>query len=93
MNWFDYAAPRSLAEALSLLNSNFVVEQAGYFTERLIKEAGKDANGQVQLAFRLTCGREPDQQELAASVDFIKARNLTLFCRVMLNANEFVFVQ
>jgi hypothetical protein len=80
-------------QALSLLNSRFVVEQAGYFAQRLKKEAGDDPAAQVRLAFVLTCGRNADESELAASTAFIQAHGLTLFCRAMFNANEFVFVQ
>src|SRR5207244_1205835 len=53
-------------QALNLLNSAFVMQQAGFFAERLQKEAGKAAEAQARLGFRLAFGREPTAQDLTA---------------------------
>jgi mono/diheme cytochrome c family protein len=79
-------------QALNLLNSSFVIEQAGFFTERLQNEAPNLTDGKVKLAFALCFGRQPTDEELADSSTFIEQAGLTQFCRAMLNANEFVFV-
>lgn len=79
-------------QALNLLNSSFVIEQAGFFSARLNKEAAESTEDKVRIAFELCFGRTPTQQEEADSTAFIKQAGLTQFCRAMLNANEFVFV-
>jgi hypothetical protein len=79
-------------QALNLLNSQFMVQQAELFAERLRKEAGSHPADQVRCGFRLAFGREPDSGELQASVGLIESYGLTVFCRAMLNANEFLFV-
>lgn len=79
-------------QALNLLNSNFIVQQASLFAGRLQNDAGADVNTQVRRAFQLTFLRDPNPDEQAASVEFIQAHGLAAFCRAMLNANEFLFV-
>jgi hypothetical protein len=80
-------------QALNLLNSGFVMMQSKDFAERLQREAGKSAADQIRLAFRLAFGREPETVELQDSVTFIEQTSLAEFCRALLNANEFLFIQ
>jgi len=92
-----HAAPKrevsvSPLQALSLMNNEFAVEQAEFFAERLRREAGEDAEAQVERAYLLAFGRPPDAKELEASAEFISAQGLELFCRVIFNANEFIYV-
>jgi hypothetical protein len=79
-------------QALNLLNSSFVIEQAGFFASRLNKEAADSTEDKVRIAFEHCFGRTPTQQEEADSTAFIEQAGLKQFCRAMLNANEFVFV-
>ncbi len=80
-------------QALSLLNTPFLLDQARFFAERLIRQAGdKDINAQVEQAFELAFGRSPKQQEAVAAQDLIKRHGLLIFCRAMLNANEFLYI-
>ena len=79
-------------QALNLLNSTFVNEQAGFFAARLQKAAPNSAPGQIRLAFELCFSRMPTVQELADSSAFVEQAGLSQFCRAMLNANEFVFI-
>ena len=79
-------------QALNLLNSGFMVQQAGYFAERVEKEAGTDPDSQVKRAFALAVQREPSAKELAAARKLVKEHGLAALCRALLNANEFVFV-
>ncbi len=79
-------------QSLNLLNSPFMLQQAGFFAERLAREAGKaDAGAQARLAFRLACSREPDGEEAAASAKFIGEHGLPAFCRALYNTSEFLF--
>jgi uncharacterized protein DUF1553 len=90
-------APRRTAstnalQALNLLNSEFMVEQARYLAERLGGEAGDDPALRARRAFRLVLGREPDAAELEAAAKLIRERGLAVFCRALFNANEFVYL-
>jgi hypothetical protein len=79
-------------QALNLLNSRFLVQQAGLFAERLKREAGDDPAAQVRRGFRLAFGREPSAEESAAAVRLIRAHGAAALCRALLNANEFLWV-
>jgi len=79
-------------QALNLLNSPFAVQQAGYFADRVMTEAGQLANAQVRRAFQLAFMREPAAAELAASVKLVEAHGLPSLCRALFNANEFLTV-
>jgi hypothetical protein len=46
----------------------------------------------VDVAFRLALDREPTAEERAALVAYAKEHGLANACRVILNLNEFVFV-
>lgn len=78
-------------QALNLFNSRFLMQQAGIFAERLEREAEKPAE-QVKRAWQLCFQRPPDDSILSDSIDFIEREGLLQFARVLLNANEFVFI-
>lgn len=80
-------------QALSLLNNPFVLDQARFFAERLVRESGpSDLRAQIVRAFHLAFGRPPAEIEVAASINLVQAHGLWVFCRALLNANEFVYV-
>jgi hypothetical protein len=79
-------------QALNLMNSRFVVQQAALFAERLLREVGNDTKDQVRRGFRLAFGRAPSAEESAAAVQLTQEQGLAAFCRALLNANEFVYV-
>src|SRR5690242_18951535 len=79
-------------QALNLLKSPFLVQQAGFFAERLQQEAAGDVDRQVQRAFLVAFGRPPADPELAASLRLIERHGLRVFCRALFNANEFVML-
>lgn len=79
-------------QALNLLNSGFIMQQAGFFAGRLEKEAGSDTSMQVRRAFALAFNRGPDPEEFSAATRLVREQGLTAFCRALLNANEFVYV-
>jgi hypothetical protein len=76
-------------QAFNLLNSSFMVQQAGFFADRLRKEAGDDPEAQIRRAFALAFQREPDRRERAAAMKLTRGQGLNIFCRALLNANEF----
>jgi hypothetical protein len=79
-------------QALNLLNSRFVVQQAEFFAERLHAEAGSDPARQAVRGFRLAFGRAPAPTEQAAAVTLIGSHGTAAFCRALYNANEFVYI-
>jgi len=99
-------------QALNLLNSRFIMQQAELFAKRLQPVGrgipaephlvprdsllvGRDSVEPAQLAkraFELAFNRAPTPAELAATEEFIREHGVTLFCRALFNANEFVYV-
>ncbi len=79
-------------QALNLLHSSFVLQQADLFAQRVKREASPEVSSQVNLAFVLALGREPTAEEAAAGVALVEQHGLVELCRVLFNANEFLFV-
>ncbi len=79
-------------QALNLLNSGFVMQEASRLAERLKQEKGPDPAAEVKRAFRLAFNRRPAADELAAAADLVRQHGLPAFCRALFNANEFIYV-
>ena len=79
-------------QALNLLNSGFIIQQANFLAERLEKEAASGVESQVDRAFQLCFNRKPGRAELAAASKLVHEQGLAVFCRALFNANEFVYV-
>jgi cytochrome c553 len=79
-------------QALSLFNSSFVNQQAALFATRIQREAGSAPDQQIRRAFALTTQRPPSAEEFTACQTLVQDHGLTALCRVLLNANEFLFV-
>jgi mono/diheme cytochrome c family protein len=77
-------------QALALLNNKLAVAMAKHFAER-VEMLAADA-GRVAAAFRLALGRDPSAAERDALAAYAKEHGLANACRVILNLNEFVFV-
>jgi hypothetical protein len=54
--------------------------------------ASPTPEAQVQQAFSLAFQREPTAAEFSQCANFIRAHSLAELCRVLLNTNEFVYV-
>lgn len=78
-------------QALNLLNSHFVMQQADLFAKRLEREAAGRSQ-QITRAWQLCFQRAPTPEERADSQAFIQQEGLQPFTRALLNANEFVFI-
>jgi hypothetical protein len=78
-------------QALALLNNPFMVKQAEYFAER-VQALEKEPPGQVDAAYRLAYGRAPTPPERAALTVYVQRHGLANACRLLFNANEFMFV-
>jgi len=58
-------------QALHLLNSQTVYELGQSFADRLMRAVGEDPRAQIDLAYRITSGRSPDEVELSAGLEAI----------------------
>jgi hypothetical protein len=79
-------------QALALLNDRFMVRQAEHFAARVEREAGSERGAQVQRAYLLALGRAPSEREQTLLSAYARRHGLAAACRVVLNLNEFVFV-
>jgi mono/diheme cytochrome c family protein len=89
-------------QSLGMLNGEFTNEQAGFLAERLQREGGLELAKQVRTGIRLTTGREPTQEEINQDIKFMEKlksqhnldnnQALKQFCLMLLNANEFVYL-
>ncbi len=78
-------------QALNLLNSRFVMQQAEILARRIQAEA-ETVRNQIIRAWQLCFQRSPTEQEIADSEQFIQQQGMVQFTRAILNANEFVFI-
>ncbi len=78
-------------QALTLMNNGLTVTMAKHFADRMGKESIGLEN-QTKRAFSLAFAREPKPDELAPLVDYARREGLENTCRVLLNLNEFSFV-
>ena len=53
------------SQALALLNDPFVVDQAGFWADRLIEVQAPTVESRIDSMFRTALGRLPDQAERA----------------------------
>ncbi len=78
-------------QALALLNDRFMVRMSEHLASRATK-AGSDLPAQVSAVCRFALGRQPTAREAALLIQFARKHGLANLCRMMLNCNEFVFV-
>jgi hypothetical protein len=81
----------SALQALATLNNGFMVTMSRHFAARIESHTG-DNDQQARLLFRHALGREPTANEQAALADYIRQHGLANACRLVLNLNEFAFV-
>ncbi len=82
-------------QSLALLNGRLVAEESEHFAARLRREAGEEPQRQIRRGFQLAFSREPSNEELLRYHDFVRtegAEGLVSICRVLLNSNEFAYV-
>jgi hypothetical protein len=89
-------------QALTLINNEFVLTQARLFAERVLSMAGPEQEIQVRVAYILALSRPPTPAEMKENVAFLNRRAsapggtpflaLTDLCDVLLNLNEFLYI-
>ncbi len=73
-------------QSLALLNNEFMLQQAGYFAERI---AGEHA---IERVFALAFARQPTLDERRAAEALVRKEGLAQLCRMIFNSNEFIYV-
>jgi hypothetical protein len=78
-------------QALALLNAEDVVAAAKALAQRVTREKQNSAD-RIVLAYRLVLGRQPAEEEMRLSRQFLETSPLTELCRALFNVNEFVYL-
>ncbi|MBT7982267.1 MAG: DUF1553 domain-containing protein [Akkermansiaceae bacterium] len=78
-------------QALNLLNSKFITEQASIIAKKCEDETN-DMSSAVRLCFELLLNRNPENDEFQFSLKLAQSDGLRFVCRALINSNEFVFI-
>ncbi|WP_373651403.1 DUF1549 domain-containing protein [Schlesneria sp. DSM 10557] len=78
-------------QALAMWNNRLMLTMEKYMAQRVASEQ-HDLAGQVRTAFRLALSRSPTPSELDELVAYTESHGLDSLCRVLMNLNEFVFI-
>jgi hypothetical protein len=89
-------------QALAMLNGKFAHDRAAELAERLRREARANVQEQVRLALRLALCRPADEENVQRGLKLIEAlktghklssdRALELYCLMVFNLNEFIYL-
>ena len=80
-------------QALSLMNDRFMVRQAEHLAFRVERDAGADSRAQVGRLIELTLSRPATAREIELVGEYARKHGMPAACRVVLNGNEFHFVE
>ncbi|MCA9249029.1 MAG: DUF1553 domain-containing protein, partial [Planctomycetales bacterium] len=81
----------SALQSLAVFNNDFVLHGSQWLAERVEREAS-EVDAQVARAVRLAWLRDPSQEEQVAFAGYAREHGLAAFCRLLLNSNEFLFL-
>ena len=81
----------SALQALSVFNNDFMLHHSLVMAESLLASL-ETLDDQVAQACRLVYLREPRADERLLLVAYAQKHGLAAMCRVLLNSNEFMFV-
>jgi hypothetical protein len=92
------------AQALCLMNNQFVLQQADHWAKRLLAEGDRKIEDRIREMYVTAFARTPTDEELSEGVEFIQAQGKlypqdqsnmawTDFAHVLFNYKEFVFVK
>ena len=80
-------------QALSLLNSPFILRQSQFLAERAMKEAPEDLKIQIQRCVKWVWLRDPNDLELDALMGLAQEHGLDQVARTLFNTSEFLYIQ
>lgn len=78
-------------QALAMLNDRLVIRQSEHIANRL-KSAGPDLPAQLRALYPLALGRPAEAADLDALLPYAQKHGLANAVRMLLNSNEFMFV-
>ncbi len=78
-------------QSLAMLNNGLTLVMSQHFADR-VREQSSDLDEQIRFAFLAATGRRPTVEEANELRAHRAAHGLPSLCRVILNLNEFVFV-
>jgi hypothetical protein len=78
-------------QALAMLNDKFIVRQCEHFADRLAK-MNPDPAGQINALFQLAMSRDATPKEIEMLGAYAKKHGMANVCRLVINSNEFMFV-
>lgn len=81
----------TVQQALALWNNAFVLRQAEHLAARLAGDERTTAE-QIDLAVELTLGRSATAEERQSLAAYAEKHGMANMCRLLFNANEFVFI-
>ena len=81
----------TVQQTLALWNSSFTVRQAEHLAARIAKE-NSAVDSQIARLFSLVLNRLPQPEEAEAFAIYARTHNLASACRVLLNTDEFLFI-
>lgn len=112
---FDYPAPQSTsgrrsvsnvpAQALTMMNNPFFVEQSRLWAEGLLEQHGSSTESAIEQLYLSAFGRLPSDGEVKEAISFLQQqrdqdraeepdiRAWTDLCHVLVNSREFIFVR
>lgn len=82
----------SSLQALTLYNNDFVLHHSAVLAKRVQADAPM-LQTQINRAVQLVWLREPNATERREFTRFVRAHGLPALCRLLLNSNEFIFVE
>lgn len=78
-------------QALAMLNNEFMLFHSARFAERLKKEE-PTVDRRIERAFELVLNRRPTKEEAVLWAKYASKHGIDNFCRMLLNTNEFMFI-
>ena len=78
-------------QALAMMNGYLTHEESAELASRISKDVGADWKAQIRRAFELTLNREPREEEMTRFSQF--NGKLDAVCRVLMNSNEFLYLE
>jgi hypothetical protein len=79
-------------QAMQLLNNARLEQTAQHWAQRLEREGGSGKHERLRLAWQQAYARDPSAEELTVAEEFIAAHGWEQLCLVLLNTNEFLFL-
>jgi mono/diheme cytochrome c family protein len=80
-------------QVFALFNSEFAHRQSKALAKRIVSEVGDQPESQIKKAFDLAFQRSPTAKEQRQCQAYLKRWPLPNLCLVLLNLNEFVFLE